>query len=57
MKKQKLTSVKIDESLYDEFKIEGYKLKMTFGDFVHKALYLFINDPDFKNKVKNQKLL
>jgi len=50
---QKLTSVKVEEEVFNEFRIESYKLKFTLGKLVNRSMYLFLNDEDFKNKILN----
>ncbi len=47
----KLTSVKVNPELFDNFKIESIKKKITFGQLVNRALKLYVEDEDFKNKI------
>ncbi len=54
--KTKLTSVKVDESLFEDFKIEGIRMKMTFGKLVNRCLKLYLNNPEFKKLVSDPKL-
>jgi len=53
MSKQKLTSVKIDGELWDEFKIECIKRKFTFQKLSERAIDLFMRDEEFRRKVIN----
>jgi len=52
----KLTSVKVDPDLYEEFKIEGIRMKFSFTQLVNRAMKLYINNPDFKKQISDHKL-
>jgi len=43
------TTVKIQKDLYAEFKILGVRRRMTLQDFVERAVYLFVNDEEWRN--------
>jgi hypothetical protein len=49
--KQKLTSVKLDENLYHAGQIEFTKRKFSLTKLVSRAIYLYINDEDFRRKI------
>jgi hypothetical protein len=51
--KEKLTSAKIDEKLYESFKIEGYKNKISYKQLIERSLKLYINDPEYRRKINN----
>lgn len=53
MANQKLTSVKIDEKLWDEFKIECIKRKFSFQKLSERAIDLFMKDEDFRRTIVN----
>lgn len=53
MANQKLTSVKIDEQLWDEFKIECIKRKFSFQKLSERAIDLFMKDEEFRRKLTN----
>ena len=53
-KKQKLTSVKVDEELFDSFKIECVKRKFSFQKLADRALFLYLTDDDFRKQITNQ---
>lgn len=53
MANQKLTSVKIDEQLWDDFKIECIKRKFSFQKLSERAIDLFMKDEDFRRKLTN----
>jgi hypothetical protein len=49
-----LTSVKIDEVLWDEFKIMCVRRKFSFQKLSDRAIYLYLTDEDFRKKITNQ---
>lgn len=53
MANQKLTSVKIDEQLWEDFKIECIKRKFSFQKLSERAIDLFMKDEDFRRKLTN----
>jgi hypothetical protein len=48
---KKLTSVKIDDSLWDEFKIECIKRKFSFQKLADRSIYLYNTDPEFRRMI------
>ena len=59
MNNTKLTSVKILENLYNHFKIKNVSNpSMSLQKLTNRAIHLYINDEDFREKVNsNDKLL
>jgi hypothetical protein len=55
-KDKKLTSVRLDPDLYDEFKFQCLKDNFSFQKLASRAIYLYLNDKDFKNKLQKQLL-
>lgn len=55
MKKQNITAttVKLSDSLYDEFKILGIRHKLTLQDFVEKCVSLYVSDEPFSSSFRN----
>ena len=53
-KNQKLTSVKVDEDLFDHFKIECVKRKFSFQKLADRAIYLYLTDESFRRQITNQ---
>lgn len=47
------TTIKIENSLYDEFKTLNIKRKFYLKDLVIRCMYLYVNDPSFRDKVYN----
>ena len=52
-KKQVLTSVKIDNELFENFKIECIKRKFSFQKLSERAIHLYLTDEDFRKKIHN----
>jgi hypothetical protein len=53
---QKLTSVKIDEELWDNFRVECIKRKFSFQKLSERAIDLYMNNEEFRKMVTNHKL-
>jgi fructose-bisphosphate aldolase class 1 len=48
-----ITTVKVDNGLYESFKIQNVKSKFHLQDLVNRAMYLYLNDKDFKDRLYN----
>lgn len=48
-----LTSIKVLDDLYDQFKISTDVDKNNLQKFLNRCMYLYVNDIEFKNKVLN----
>ena len=53
-KDKKLTSVRLDPKLYDEFKFHCLKDNFSFQKLASRAIYLYLNDKDFRQKLHKQ---
>ena len=53
-KDQQLTSVKIDKTLFETFKVECIKRKFSFQKLADRALFLYLTDEDFRKQISNQ---
>jgi hypothetical protein len=51
----KLTSVKVNPELYEQFRIECVKYKYDFTRLVNSSMILFLNDENFKKLMLNSK--
>jgi len=51
---KKLTSVRIDEELFTEFKFQCVKDRFSFQKLASRAIYLYLTDKEFKNTIQNQ---
>jgi len=47
-KDEKLTSVKITQPLFDEFKIACLQDNFSFKKLADRAIFLYLNDKEFK---------
>jgi len=54
MDNKKLTSVKVDQELFQEFKEECIRYKFSLQKLVDRAIYLYLTEEDFKQKLHNQ---
>ena len=52
MKKTKLTSVKILESLYNKFKRETISNEMNLQKLTNRSVHLYLNDSSFRDKIE-----
>lgn len=57
MKDEKLTSVKITQPLFDEFKVACLQDNFSFKKLADRAIYLYLTDKDFRNKIHKQNSL
>ena len=51
IKKEKLTSVKITQPLFDKFKLACVEDNFSFKKLADRAIFLYLTDKDFRNKV------
>ena len=49
--KMQLTSVKIPESLFEEFKIACVKHKFSIQKLTERSMYLYMTNPEFKKEI------
>lgn len=50
-KKYSTTTVKIPEKMYQDYKIVNVKTNMNFQDLVHRSMYLYLTDSNFRYKI------
>jgi hypothetical protein len=53
-KDKKLTTVKLDPQLYEEFKFQCLKDNFSFQKLASRAIYYYLNDKDFRTKLQKQ---
>ena len=53
MKNSKLTSVKILEDLYNNFKLKTVNTDMTLQKLTNRSIQLFLEDNKFKDTIEN----
>ena len=49
-----LTSVKIPEELFEQFKIACVKYKFSVQKLTERAMYLYLTNEDFRKQLHNQ---
>lgn len=54
MKEEKLTSVKITQPLFDEFKIAAFQNNFSFKKLADRAIFLYLTDKEFRSKLHKQ---
>jgi hypothetical protein len=52
-KVEKLTSVKITQPLFDEFKLAALQNNFSFKKLADRAIFLYLTDKTFKQQVHN----
>lgn len=50
-KKYSTTTVKIPEKMYQDYKIMNVRTNINFQDLVHRSMYLYLTDSDFRYKI------
>lgn len=50
---KRLTSVKVDIDLWDEFKVECIRRKFSFQKLSERAIHLYLNDEEFRRNITN----
>lgn len=51
---RRLTSVKVDEYLFEQFKEKCAEDVFTFQKLAERSIYLYLTDLDFRKKLLNQ---
>lgn len=54
MDSKKLTSVKVEEELLQQFKEQCIRHKFSLQKLVDRAIFLYLTEEDFKQKVHTQ---
>lgn len=49
---KKLTSVRLEPDLYEDFKLQCLKDKFSFQKLATRAIYLYITDKKFREKIR-----
>jgi len=52
--KRVITSVKIPQTLYEDFKVTSIKTKMNLQDIVERAIYMYLTDSSFRQTIHEQ---
>lgn len=48
---RKITSVKIPENLYEDFKILSVRSKINLQEIVERTIFMYITDSTFRQKI------
>lgn len=51
---KKLTSVRVEQELFEDFKIECVRYKFSFQKLADRAIFFYLTDEKFREKVHNQ---
>ena len=51
MKKKIATTVKVNETLYDDFKVLGVRHKLTLQGLVERCVYRYVKEDSFRNGI------
>lgn len=54
-KQMVLTSVKVDQDRFNDFKVECVRDKFTLTQLVNKCMDLYLNDESFRKAILNYK--
>ena len=54
IKKEKLTSVKITQPLFDKFKLACVEDNFSFKKLADRAIFLYLTDKAFREKIHKQ---
>ena len=49
-----MTSVRVEQELFEDFKIECVRYKFSFQKLADRAIYFYLTDDKFREKVHNQ---
>ena len=50
---KKLTSVRVEQELFEEFKIECVRYKFSFQKLADRAIFFYLTDDKFREKIHN----
>jgi hypothetical protein len=50
---KKLTSVRVEQELFEDFKIECVRYKFSFQKLADRAIYFYLTDDKFREKIHN----
>ncbi len=51
------TSVRLDPKVFEDFKIQSVRTKISIQKLTERSMYLFLTDPTFKRMVQNQMVI
>lgn len=54
LKREKLTSVKIDETLFQKFKVLCIESKFSLKKLVERSIFFYLTDKSYREKLHSQ---
>jgi len=54
MSDKKLTSVRVEQELFEQFKIQCVRHKFSFQKLADRAIFFYLTDDKFRDRVHNQ---
>jgi hypothetical protein len=54
MSDKKLTSVRVEQELFEQFKIQCVRHKFSFQKLADRAIFLYLTDDRFREKLHKQ---
>lgn len=54
MSDKKLTSVRVEQELFEQFKIQCVRHKFSFQKLADRAIFLYLTDDRFRDKLHKQ---
>lgn len=54
MKEKKLTSVKLSDDLFDEFRVLSVRTKVNLQKLAERAMYLYVTNLEFRSQINSQ---
>jgi hypothetical protein len=54
MSDKKLTSVRVEQELFEQFKIQCVRHKFSFQKLADRAIFFYLTDDKFREKLHNQ---
>ena len=49
-----LTTVRLQDELFETFKAEAVKNKITMRNLLERSMFLYLTDEEYKKKINNQ---
>jgi hypothetical protein len=53
MNKRVSTTVKVEETLYNEFKVLGVRHRLSLQGLVERIIYRYVKEEDFRDAINN----
>ena len=54
MNEKKLTSVRVEQELFEQFKIQCVRHKFSFQKLADRAIFFYLTDDKFRDKLHKQ---